>query len=178
MKLYPEIKIDLMVSNRIVDLTALNIDIAIRVGTLKDSDWIAKELLISKNILCASKNYLDMNGYPKHPSELSQHKIIGSSASSVWAFNNIRSQKSCNIDVNAYFIADDVDVNIFASKDDLGICFVPSQFTHSSIKDNTLIHVLPEWEGHSRSIYLLFRDRSHIPNRVKVFKEYIEGYIK
>lgn len=177
MKQYPDVKIDLMVSNRMVDLAALNIDIAIRVGKLRDSDWVAKELLSSRNILCASANYLSQAGQPVHPEELRSKKTINASVQSGWDLIKSATSESYYGDIEPYLIIDDVDLIIRAARQDMGICFVPSQFVENMIACGELVQVLPEWAGNVRPIYLVFRDRVSIPLRVRLLKEYIEKYI-
>ena len=54
----------------------MNIDIAIRVGNLDDSNWVVKKLFLSKNILCASPKYLESNSIPLHPVDLKNQKLI------------------------------------------------------------------------------------------------------
>ena len=178
MKQYPDIKIDLMVTNRIVDLTALSIDVAIRVGNLDDSNWVAKKLFFSKNILCASPKYLVSNSVPIHPVDLKNHRLICSNVSNGWTLQNTQTQELYIADMPFNFIVDDIQLMINASKQDLGICFVSEQFVHDEIQNGELIPILTEWVGIPRPVYVMVRDRCYIPNRVKIFKQYIEQYIK
>lgn len=178
MQQYPDIKIDLMVTNRIVDLTALSIDIAIRVGNLDDSNWVAKKLFLSKNILCASSKYLASNSLPLHPVDLKNHRLICSNHSNEWTLKNINTQELYVTDITSHFVVDDTQLMINAAKQDLGICFVPERFVESDIKNGKLIRILPEWIGIPRPVYVMVRDRNYIPNRVKIFKEYIEQYLQ
>ena len=178
MQQYPDIKIDLMVTNRIVDLTALSIDIAIRVGNLDDSNWVAKKLFLSKNILCASPKYLASNSLSLHPVDLKNHRLICSNHSNEWTLKNINTQELYVTDITSHFVVDDTQLIINAAKQDLGICFVPERFVESDIENGKLIRILPEWIGIPRPVYVMVRDRNYIPNRVKIFKEYIEQYLK
>lgn len=107
MQQYPDIKIDLMVTNRIVDLTALSIDIAIRVGNLDDSNWVAKKLFLSKNILCASPKYLASNSLSLHPVDLKNHRLICSNHSNEWTLKNINTQELYVTDITSHFVVDD-----------------------------------------------------------------------
>lgn len=178
MQQFPDIKIDLMVTNRIVDLTALSIDIAIRVGNLDDSNWVAKKLFLSKNILCASPKYLASNSLPLHPVDLKNHRLICSNHSNEWTLKNINTQELYVTDITSHFVVDDTQLMINAAKQDLGICFVPERFAESDIENGKLIRILPEWIGIPRPVYVMVRDRNYIPNRVKIFKEYIEQYLQ
>ena len=178
MQQYPDIKIDLMVTNRIVDLTASSIDIAIRVGNLDDSNWVAKKLFLSRNILCASPKYLASNSLPLHPVDLKNHRLICSNHSNEWTLKNINTQELYVTDITSHFVVDDTQLMINAAKQDLGICFVPERFAESDIENGKLIRILPEWIGIPRPVYVMVRDRNYIPNRVKIFKEYIEQYLQ
>lgn len=178
MQQFPDIKIDLMVTNRIVDLTALSIDIAIRVGNLDDSNWVAKKLFFSRNILCASPKYLASNSLPLHPVDLKNHRLICSNHSNEWTLKNINTQELYVTDITSHFVVDDTQLMINAAKQDLGICFVPERFAESDIENGKLIRILPEWIGIPRPVYVMVRDRNYIPNRVKIFKEYIEQYLQ
>ncbi|MCT6875918.1 LysR family transcriptional regulator [Frischella perrara] len=177
MKAYPSIKIDLLATNRILDLDDMNIDIAIRVGNLTENDWIAKKLLVSNNILCASKAYISQINGCLNPVDLLNKNLINSADTVSWLLTNIKTEESYEVHAKPYLIIDDTKLIIDAAKEGLGICFVPSQFVTESIDKDELEVVLPDWGGNSRPIYLLFKDRNYLPKRVRLFKEYIENYI-
>lgn len=177
MQQYPDIKIDLMVTNRIVDLADLNIDIAIRVGDLKSSDWIAKKLLSSRNILCASRQYLNQIDSCHHPADLLDKNLISYQKNLDWHLSNLKTNETFNIQTNPCLTINDSEFIIEAAKQGMGIGFLPYPFVKKFILNNELEQVLPDWIGCSRTIYLLFRDRNYIPNRVRVLKQYIENYV-
>lgn len=177
MNRYPEIKIDLIVTNHTVDLEGLNVDIAIRIGDLNDNNWISEKLLLSQNLLCASKKYIELNGEPNHPSELKNHNLICHSMNSGWSLTNQKTLESFYSDINAYLMVDDTEFIIRAAKRNLGICFIPSQFAVTALCNRELINILPGWVGNQRLLYLVFRDKNFMPSRIKVFKEHIEQYV-
>ncbi|OCG00775.1 LysR family transcriptional regulator [Gilliamella sp. wkB112] len=176
-KEYPDIKIDLMATNKFVDLADMNIDIAIRVGDLADSDWIAKRLLVSKNILCTSKEYLQQIGGCTNPADLLDKNLINISNNLSWSLKNTNKPEYYEVRANPCLVMDDTELIIDAAKAGMGICFVPSQFVKNSLANGELVQILPDWIGNARSIYLIFKDRNYLPNRVRVFKEYIENYV-
>lgn len=73
---WPKMSLSLTVDDAMVDLVEQRIDIAIRVGQLADSNWIARKLSEFKTLLCASPSYLEQHGTPLSPSELSAHQWI------------------------------------------------------------------------------------------------------
>ncbi|OCG08718.1 hypothetical protein A9G13_01265 [Gilliamella sp. wkB178] len=176
-KEYPDIKIDLMATNKIIDLADMNIDIAIRVGDLSDSDWIAKRLLVSKNILCTSKEYLEKIGNCSNPVDLLDHHLINNNNNLNWSLKNINKPEYYQVRATPCLVIDDAELIIDAAKAGIGICFVPSQFVMNCLSSGELVQILPDWIGNARSIYIIFKDRNYLPNRVRVFKEYIENYI-
>ncbi|WP_294612385.1 LysR family transcriptional regulator [uncultured Gilliamella sp.] len=176
-KAYPDIKIDLMATNKLVDLADMNIDIAIRVGDLADSDWIAKRLLISKNILCTSKEYLPHLHDCANPVDLLDKNLININNNLIWPLKNTNKAEYYEVHANPCLVMDDTELIIDAAKAGMGICFVPSQFVKNSLAKGELVQILPDWIGNARSIYLIFKDRNYLPNRVRVFKEYIENYV-
>ncbi|VCU68040.1 HTH-type transcriptional regulator DmlR [Pigmentiphaga humi] len=77
MQRYPELVIDLQLDDRQYDLTKENIDVAIRVGHVRDTKLVAKRLCRTRFITCASPDYLARHGEPSSPAELSGHRCIG-----------------------------------------------------------------------------------------------------
>ncbi len=73
---YPHIELDLQINDRVIDLIENRLDLALRVGYLKDSDLVARPLLKYQRVVCASPQYLSEHGVPEHPSDLSQHHCL------------------------------------------------------------------------------------------------------
>ncbi len=67
---YPGVSVDLRMTDQIVDLVDEGIDLAIRIGALKDSTLVAKKLASNRRVLCASPAYLAEHGTPRHPADL------------------------------------------------------------------------------------------------------------
>jgi DNA-binding transcriptional LysR family regulator len=77
MATYPQVRVVLAVENRFVDMPADPVDLAIRVGSLPDSDLIARRLMTSETWTCASPGYLAIHGTPSRASNLGEHALIG-----------------------------------------------------------------------------------------------------
>ena len=87
---HPEIKIDIDLSDRQVNLVEENIDLAIRVGELEDSSLIARRLADVQFAICASPDYLALHGEPQHPAELADHEVLiysNVAAGRQWAYS-------------------------------------------------------------------------------------------
>lgn len=73
---FPDIRIDLRISEEPVDLVAENFDMAIRVGELPDSSLVARKLCDARRLICASPDYLERHGVPDRPDDLHKHNCI------------------------------------------------------------------------------------------------------
>lgn len=95
-KMHPKVRVQLELSDVLVDLLDAGIDLAIRFGSLADSSLIARPLAPNFRVLCASPDYLRQFGEPSHPDELIHHQciLIGHHARTVWTFEG-RSLSRC-----------------------------------------------------------------------------------
>ncbi|MBB5409958.1 DNA-binding transcriptional LysR family regulator [Paraburkholderia sp. HC6.4b] len=85
-QMYPLVRIELELSNRIVDLIDEGFDLAIRIGELGDADLIAKPLTMYRMVICASPGYLAQHGRPETPQDLSAHHCL---SHAVWNSRNV-----------------------------------------------------------------------------------------
>jgi DNA-binding transcriptional LysR family regulator len=83
---YPGVSVDLRLSDHLVDLVDAGVDLAIRIGTLKDSTLVAKRLAVNRRVICCAPAYLAAHGVPHHPAELAQHECVILSDQHTWAF--------------------------------------------------------------------------------------------
>nr|WP_084173498.1 LysR family transcriptional regulator [Halomonas sp. IOP_31] len=79
-ELYPEVRIDLVLSNEHLDLVAHQIDVALRVGNLPDSSLVARPLARYRSFVYASERYIDRHGAPRTPDELARHPVLAKSS--------------------------------------------------------------------------------------------------
>lgn len=84
--LYPGIRLDLRLSDRPIDLAANGIDVAVRIGTLRDSSLVARTLAPSRQLLVASPAYLAAHGTPVHPGQLAAHECLALEGTTPWRF--------------------------------------------------------------------------------------------
>ena len=89
---YPKMGVDLLITNRVLDLVGEGIDLAIRAGSLKDSRLIAKRFTLGKFTLWASPSYLKKHAAPSHPKELSQHEcfLFSRFKNATWQLTNAK----------------------------------------------------------------------------------------
>ncbi len=140
---YPGINVDLILSNRFIDLVGENVDIAIRAGNLKDSSLVAKRLGAMKGGIFASPGYLKIAGEPKQPRDLGKHTCIKFSGKDEWHLENRARKVSVKVEgrttVDQLLAIKDMALN------GLGICLLPTFFCRTEVAKGVLIPVLSDW---------------------------------
>ncbi len=178
--LYPLLKIDLQLSDQVIDMVDEGIDLAIRVGQLKDSNLIAKKLCDSPVIVFASPEYLARYGTPKTPNELSQHQWISLSILSspiVGSFIQ-KSNQTVQADpqINSTLKINSVDAVIDASIQGLGIAAMVKTTVFNELNSGKLIPLLEDYELAPRGIYAVYPHREHLPPKVRIFMDFLQKH--
>lgn len=177
---FPNIRVDLRLSDRRIDLFEEQIDVAIRHGHLQDSSLIAKRLRDVQYHLVCSHNYAQKHTLPTHPSELRKHSLLTFSYeafSTKWAFQKRLDAMSeaCQEDIiidprlalsNALALRE-------AAINGLGIALLPNW-----ILDNSdLKYVLKDWNfvgSADTSLWVVRPSRDYVPQRVKLWLDYLD----
>lgn len=178
--LYPLLKIDLRLSDQILDMVDEGIDLAIRVGELKDSNLIAKKLCDTPVIVFASPEYLARYGTPKTPAELSEHQWIHLSILSspiVGAFSKKSNQAiQAQPKISSTLKINSVDAVIDAAVQGLGIAAMVKTTVFNQLNSGKLIPILEDYELAPRGIYALYPHKEHLPPKVRIFMDFLEKH--
>lgn len=174
-KLHPDIKLEIALSNHYEDLLDDSFDIAIRVGPLKDSEFIAQFLFTSDSILCASKEYLnqvnlDLNDLC-HIEECDF--LLYQSNNSSLRLNN--SFKDTELNVSVRMSSSSTAVLRQAAVDGLGIACLPMISVKDKIASGELIHLFKGIVGIPKiEIYAVYPSKTHLPQKMKLFIEHLK----
>jgi len=140
---YPRITFEFLVTNRVVDLVDANIDIALRVGPLNDSAFVARKITDLTQIVCASPAYLKRHGTPLHPHDLAQHVCLTLSHvpnSRTWSF--YVGGETVQVEVNGPIVADSAHMLLRLAINGAGIIRFGDVIVAQAIQDGRLIPVL------------------------------------
>lgn len=162
---YSTVAIDLIVTDRIADLVAEGIDLAVRVGPLSDSSLISRSFVTGPSGLFATRAYLDRRGTPASLEDLEHHDLIA--INKVWArpLPMLSGERKINIDMSSALTCDDLlTVRAFVAMG-LGISFLPGYLARQS----DLVRVLPELRSPFTGLYFAYPAQSFVPLRVKAF---------
>lgn len=166
---YPEISIDLHLSDALVDLVADNFDIALRIGQLPDSSLQARSLAPVPGLIVAAPAYLDRRGRPAHPSELVHHDCFGyaySRTRDAWHLVNAAGEE-VTVRPSGRLRVNNGDAVLPALIAGLGVSALPSFITQGAVAEGLLEPVLPGWTGFEASLYLLTPSGGPRPARVQ-----------
>jgi len=180
-KQYPDVRINMVLADRVVDIVEEGFDLALRIGILPDSSLIARRLSTIRTAVCASPEYLEKCGEPDCPEDLLKHSCIidtNYKGGLSWQFERDGNVESINIQ-GRYYINSAVAVKELALAHN-GIALCPVFVSREAIKARRLKVVLPEYKIEELGLYAVYSHRRHLSTKVQLFmelfKEYFSGY--
>ena len=173
---FPDIRIDLGVSDRQVDLIEEGVDCAIRGGKLNDSPLIARRIGVMNFITCATPAYLARHGHPSHPNDLSAHRAINYFSSKTgktydWDFE--RGEERVDIPMPSCLALNDPNLYLGAGLRDMGMMQLPTYMAEPLIASGALQLVLQEWSTSPLPIHVVYPQNRHLSAKVRVFVEWV-----
>lgn len=172
---YPDLSIDLTLTDAFVDLVEEGVDLAIRVGELKDSSMIARRLAPNDRVLCASPGYFDRRGRPESPSDLNDHDCLiykRGNDRPVWHF---RGPDGVIQDVQAggHFQTNNTEALHAVTVDGQGVTILPTWLIGQDLAEGRLETVLNDYAvsptALDTSIYAIFPYNRHLSPKVRAF---------
>ncbi|MFS3136046.1 LysR family transcriptional regulator [Gluconacetobacter sacchari] len=174
MKLYPEVVVDLTLTDRIVDLRDERVDIAIRSGVLSDSGLIVRKLASNERIICASPAYLTRKAYPSKPQDLANHeclKLNFPSKFDEWEFRGIRNKR---IKLGGSFVCNSVEALHMACLAGIGIARLPEFLLAADLSCGRLISLLNDARLPTNSkIYIVRPAGNIVPAKTRAFIDFL-----
>lgn len=170
MKHHPELKAHFHLEDRQTDLVSHGIDVAIRIGFLKDSSLVATRIGTLPNVFCAAPQYLKQYGQPKKPAELTKHNCLHYSLLSKnreWHFGGDK------IEINGSLSTNNGEVLKEAAIQGMGIIMLPTFIVQDALTDKRLQAILTSFSPQSFGLYALRLSRHFTPAKVKLFIDYL-----
>lgn len=178
MAMYPDIELDLHISNRNVDFFAEEFDLAVRVRVPPDSGLIAHTLERAAPIVVASPDYLKRHGTPRHPDDLAQHSCIQfilprTGQVIPWTFLENGNERAITPQGRVR-CSDDILGVVTLVKHGAGLCQTYRFIVEQELASGELVDVLPEFTGPGRPMSLIYPANRHMPSRVRVLIEFLK----
>ncbi|HIF9117826.1 TPA: LysR substrate-binding domain-containing protein [Photobacterium damselae] len=172
---YPDIKIEMDLDNRFVDIIDKGFDLAIRTGALPDSSLIARKLINAHWIICASPAYLHKYGLPQHASELTSHNCLGYSyqgtGASEWLIND--NQGIHTMTVKGNFTTNNASALRQAALLGQGIIYVPKILVSADLANGDLQEILSGQAAKHLGIYAVYPYTKQQAIKIKLFIEHL-----
>jgi len=175
---YPDIQIDLGVSDRPVDLIGENVDCVLRGGELTDQSLVARRIGEFHTIVCASPDYLKRHGVPKHPHELEDgdHTMVSffsHSTGRVFPFAFRKGNEQIEVQGRHKLSVNDSNANLAAGVAGLGIVRISTFMAQSHIDAGRLQPVLLDWCSESIPIHVVYPPNRHLSAKLRVFVDWV-----
>ena len=173
---HPALRVDLTLSDSIVDIVGLGIDVAVRISTLRDSTLIARPLAPNPRVLCASPIYLERHGIPATMDALLSHRRIALHGMPFWPF--MRDGETVSMRVEGAFSANSVEAVRTASRQGLGVAMLTYWDIRDDLAAGSLCLVeLEDVDPQQLFITAILPTRQHVPHRVGVFLQRLEAVL-
>ena len=166
---YPQVKIEVMVANRVVDLIGEGVDLAIRAAELKDSTLVARRLMPVTWGFWASRPYLSERNPPKTPSDLEKHAAVVFSRLPTQTLSSARGGRKIDIALTGRIVADDLEtVRAFVLRGD-GIGALPDFLARDHAAEGKLVRVLPQWSWTAGALSFVYPSQPFVPANLRAF---------
>ncbi len=163
MRRYPQVELEVRLSDRVVDLVTEGVDLAIRIGHLPDSGLIATRVGRTGYMLCGSPAYLADAGTPLHPKDLSRHRVVGFVAPDTavrFAYRFLVDGAAITVTPPSPLTMDDGEALVGAGVRSVGLVMATDYLVERHLADGSLVRILSEFEMPPVPISVL-----HLPSR-------------
>ncbi|AGG87259.1 LysR family transcriptional regulator [Rhodanobacter denitrificans] len=172
---YPDIRLELSMSDSPADLNGEGLDCAIRVGELEDSSLIARKIGYLSNVVCASPEYLRKYGAPRSIEDLKSHRCINyvypNGRPRQWQFDTPGGQMS--VDIDAHMLINDGESVLQAVAAGLGITQVPRMLAACLLEKGMLERVMTDTHSTGKPVWIVYPQKKHLSARVQAFIEWV-----
>jgi DNA-binding transcriptional LysR family regulator len=175
LKAYPDVTIDLHLSDAMVDLIGEGFDAGLRIASLPDSSLIARRLCAMPRYIVAAPAYLKRHGRPTHPMHLAAHKCLGYaylSTPDVWHFTNARGEQA-NVRPAGPLRVNNGEALMPALLAGLGIADLPDFIAGDAIAAGEVEVILKDWKQEEGAVHLVTPPGGPRPARVEVLADFL-----
>jgi DNA-binding transcriptional LysR family regulator len=173
LKAYPDIDLRITLSDRISHILDEHIDLAIRIGELADSAFIAKRVGEVRKVVCASPEYFSMRGTPAKPADLAPHDCITFDAlmsANAWIFPVGKQEEA--VTVRSRLVINTAEAAVDAAIAGVGIARVLSYQVARALQEGKLVLALQAYEAPSWPVSLVHAGQGPLPLKVRAFLDF------
>jgi DNA-binding transcriptional LysR family regulator len=180
LELHPDVDIQLRLGDRNVNLIEEHVDVALRIGTLPDSNLVATQVGTVQRVVCASPAYLKRYGQPRSIDDLPAHRCIsfdGLDAATAWTFVGPAAEKR-TVAVRPRLTVSTADAAIAAATLGLGLTRVLSYQVEEALGDGRLVRVLADDESPAVPASLIYPGQGRLPMKTRAFIDHASAQLR
>lgn len=172
---YPDLSVDIRINDRIVDLIAERVDVAVRGGTVTDPNLVVRRAVGSQWITCAAPAYLERQGWPASPDELAAHRLIGyrapgSARSRPWIFDEGGRHREIEVEPRVTF--DSPETLLLAAISGAGIIQTTDLLAARALEQRDLVVILPGTSVRGPPLSVVYPEAGHRLAKVRAFTDF------
>ncbi|KAA1157424.1 LysR family transcriptional regulator [Pseudoalteromonas fuliginea] len=175
-KQYPNLKLDLRLTDQYVDIVEQGIDIALRIGVLKNSTLIAKKIAPIRLSVFASPDYLERHGMPQTLLDLQSHNYLRYSLSEptkrLFGVNELKSE----LKLESNFVANNGDLLLNTAIAGGGIAMQPTFIAGEALAQGKVVRILQDYEPDPMGLYMVYANRQFLPSKVRAFVDFASDF--
>jgi DNA-binding transcriptional LysR family regulator len=174
-KLFPDIELDIQLSDRYVNLIEESVDLAIRIGQLSDSSLVARKVADFDRKLYAAPSYLLKRSSIKKPEDLTEHTAIhfsNTNFSDYWKVTNGQRTISCAL--NTIVSVNDSQAMVSLAEQGIGVICAGSWLVDAALRNKLLMPILPSWRApRSSSVFVITPSARQLPQKTRVVVDWL-----
>jgi DNA-binding transcriptional LysR family regulator len=175
---YPDIQLDMGVSDRVVDVIGENVDCVVRGGEPTDQSMVARRVAQLELGVFASPEYLALAGTPSHPGELenSYHRIVGFAwgrADNLYPLVMQRRGETVKVQSRYALAVDDGNAYLAAGLAGLGIMWLPRYMSEAHLARGELVSLFEDWRLEPMPLYIAYPPNRHVSAKLRVFIDWV-----
>jgi len=175
---FPELTIELNLTDRFVDLIDEGMDLALRIGSLSDSRLIARRLCSNQRVLVASTSYLERRGVPSHPSELVNHDcVLFTSLARPREWKLLGPGGPITVSVSGRMASNNADVVASSAKRGHGITVGATLVVAQALRSGELVRVLSDWEFENTAIFAVYPSARQLSTKVRATVDFLAEHL-
>jgi DNA-binding transcriptional LysR family regulator len=178
-KAYPDVEVQLHLTDRPIVLPDEAVDISIRFGDIPDSRLVAKKIAANRRLLCASPAYLRAAGVPAYPHDLTHHQCIvlrqNETAYGNWRLS--RGKHNETVKVHGHLSTNDGEVALNWALEGHGVLMRAEWDVAKYLRSGRLVQVLADYETPPADVYAVYLERLNLSAKVAYFVEYLREYL-
>ena len=175
LRAYPQVEVQLELSDRALNLAEQGFDVGVRLGGLPDARLSARRLAGNRRLLCASPHYLSAHGAPASPRELAQHRciVIRESDETYGTWQLYAGTRQETVKVRGPATTNDGETAVGWALEGLGILLRSEWDVAPLLRTGRLQPVLPDWSAAPADIFAVYLSRDHLSARVRAFIDFL-----